>query len=634
MAVDIIKTKINRNAFSVYGSANNYKSNKILTEVINMKKTISLILSLVTILSVFTLFASAKNDEAKEYAYKVLKDKTVEITAYNGSGEDVVVPATLDGKKVSGIGELSFIRKSTIKKLTISEGIKKISCDAFMGCESMKTVIIPNSVTTIEYGAFQGCSSLEEVKLPSGLKELEEAVFWYCEKLKEIAIPDSVTKIGDSAFFHCASLSKITFPKGLESIGSGAFGECAALESIYLPNSLKTVGYTAFSNCTSLKKIRIANYLKELGMRAFENTAFWNNKGNWDNGVLYLGKYLVGAEKTLSGEVKVKEGTRIIDNSAFSECKKLKSLYIPKSVKAFSREYTMSLYGCSNLKSIIVDKDNKYYTSVSGVLYNKKQTVLYRYPSARKGKAYNIPKSVLKIENGAFEGSRYLTTVNFDKNSKAVIGYLSFYNCKAMKTLTLPQNVKVDEECGYGIYYKGVDPDFGIVPGWVKGAVLKGYAGSDAEYYASCAAVKFVSLCKDGKEHKLVKMNGKEPTYFEDGYTPHERCTVCGERIGCYKIERKYIDSTKISVSSGKGYIKVSYKAVKNANGFQVMYVDKNGKQVRKIFMTNKSTTVKITGVPKGEYKVYARAMIKNGNQRSYSRFWSYDAGARTVTVK
>ena len=576
-----------------------------------MKKILSLLLSFTMILLVFVPVVSAKGERKSDFSYKTLKDKTIEITAYNGNAQDVVVPAVIDGKKVSSIGELAFIRKNTIKNLTISEGITKIDCDAFMGCESMKNVVLPKSIKEIVYGAFQGCVSLETINLPVGITKIDEAVFWFCESLKEINIPDSVTEIGDSAFYNCVSLSKVTFPK-----------------------SLKILGYAAFFDCTSLEKIRITNNLKELGMYAFKNTGYWNNKENWENGILYLGKYILGAEKTLSGAVKIKEGTRIIDTSAFSECKKLTSLHIPKSVRLFSNKYSFSLVDCTNLKSITVDEENKYYSSVSGVLYNKKQTTLFRYPSAKKAKVFNIKKSVSRIENSAFEGSRYLTTVNFDKNSKAEIGYHSFYNCKAMKTLTIPKNVMVNEECGYGLYFKGYDPDFGEdVTGWVKGAVLKGYAGSDAEYYAGCASVKFVSLCKNGKEHKTVNAKGKAPTYFDYGYTAHKRCTVCGEKIGCYQINKKYLDSTKISVSSGKGVIKVSYKAVKDANGFQVMYVDKNGKQVRKIFMTDKSTTVKITGVPKGEYKVFARAMIKEGNKKSYSS-WCFDSKARVVTVK
>lgn len=598
-----------------------------------MKKKLCLILSLVMILATFSPYALAKENKV-EYTYKALKDNTVEITAYKGTDTDVVVPAKLGGKIVSRVGELAFSNNKNIVTLKISDGIKKISDDAFQGCTSIKTVVLPNSITEIGFGAFQGCVSLSEINLPTKLKTISQALFWYCESLKEITIPSSVSEIESEAFTNCISLEKVNFSKGLKSIGFRAFVECKSLKEVILPSTLKTVDADAFYNCTALEKVSVPDGLKYFNSDALFNTAFWLNEENWENGLLYIGNHLITSKDSVSGDVKVKKGTKSISPSVFFNCKELTSVYIPKSVVSFAKQYTSCFQGCSKLKTITVDKENKYYSSAAGILYNKDKTVIYRYPSAKSGKVFNIPKKVVRIENGAFAGSKNLTTINFDNDSKAVIGWSSLYDCKAIKTMTIPRNVTVDEECGLGWYYKGEDLDMdGRINGWVKGFVLKGYAGSDAENYASCAAVKFVSLCKNGKSHKTVKAKGKAPTYFEYGYTAHKRCTVCGERIGCYQVNKKYLDMTSISVASGKGFIKVSYKAVKDANGFQVMYVDKNRKQVRKIFMTDKSTTVKITGVPKGEYKVFARAMIKKGNQKAYSS-WCFDGKMRVVTVK
>ena len=667
-----------------------------------MKKTISLILSLVLILSTFSPYALAK-EITEKFSYTVLKDGTVEITKYNAKEKDVVIPAKLNGKKVSSIGERAFGWKRKIRTLKISEGItkigegtffecislktvtlpkslksigavafgycrsleainipdgiKKIENNTFDHCDSLKEVVIPSSVTEIgNYAfflcgslkeiflpdsvksigdcAFANCVSLETINIPDGIEIISEGAFWRCKLLKEIKIPDSVTEIGSSAFGSCVSLSDIALSKNIKKVGDFAFEGCESLEKIALPSTLKYIGKKAFLGCTALKEITMPRTINNIYPCAFKNTAYWNDENNWKNDTLYIENYLIGAKETLSGDLKIQEGTRVVDYSIFDNCKELTSVYIPKSVISFAKKKNVCFDNCTNLKSITVDEDNKYYSSVLDVLYNKKQTILFRYPSAKEAKVFNLPKNVSRIENSAFNGSKYLTKINFDKDSKVTIGVYSLYKCNEIKTITIPKNAKVNLLCGIGFNSVWIDDE-----GWirdrdyVKDFVLKGYAGSDAEEYAKEFEVKFVSLCKNGKAHKTVKAKGKASTYFELGYTAHRVCTVCGEKIGCNPIPKKLVKQPKVSVSSGKGYIAVTYNAVKNANGFQVIYKELNGKEVRKIFMANETTTVKITGLPKGIYKVRVRAMLKKGNQRAYS-ILSFDGKADPVRVR
>ena len=106
-------------------------------------------------------YKAEKNTITDEY-----KDESTTITGYNGTGGDVEIPATIDGKPVTVIGICAFQYKS-LTGVTIPDSIKTIELEAFFG-NKLTGVTIPKSVNTIGDSAFD-VNQLTSVTIGAGV---------------------------------------------------------------------------------------------------------------------------------------------------------------------------------------------------------------------------------------------------------------------------------------------------------------------------------------------------------------------------------------------------------------------------------------------------------------------------------
>ena len=167
---------------------------------------------------------------------------------------------------------------------------------------------------------------------------------------------DSVTRISSSAFYNCTSLTSVVIGDSVTSIGDRAFYYCSSLTSIVIPDGVISIGSSAFYN-----------------------TGYYKNSSNWENGVLYIGKYLIEAKDTISGEYVIKNGTKVIADRAFSGCESLTNIVIPDSVTSIG-DYAFN--GCESLTDVYYTGSNAEWETIDIEGYNSNltsATIHYNY---------------------------------------------------------------------------------------------------------------------------------------------------------------------------------------------------------------------------------------------------------------
>lgn len=173
-----------------------------------MKKSLSVILAIVAILTMFCACsktpedtettAPAKNEFTYEdYVYTILTDGTAKIIKYTGTDDVNVleIPRGFNGAKVTVIGE-----------------------GAFKGAQNIGKVIFPRYLTKIEAHAFEGSSIKKAMMETSKIAEICEYAFAECPNLVQVDFSPLAETVADKAFYLCSSIKVVTFRSDIVNI--------------------------------------------------------------------------------------------------------------------------------------------------------------------------------------------------------------------------------------------------------------------------------------------------------------------------------------------------------------------------------------------------------------------------------
>lgn len=154
------------------------------------------------------------------------------------------------------------------------------------------------------------------------------------------------------------------------------------------------------------------------------------------NSVTRIGDCAFESHETLTS-VTIGTGVTAIGDYAFEYCSALTSLKLPASVSTLGD--TPFDY-CTSLKSFTVDSGNTKYSSADGVLFNKAQTSMLRFPAGKTG-SYTVPSTVKTIVDSAFFTAGKLSAVTIPEGVTALENY-AFYGCTALTNVTIPNSAQ------------------------------------------------------------------------------------------------------------------------------------------------------------------------------------------------
>ncbi|MDE6793095.1 MAG: C10 family peptidase [Muribaculaceae bacterium] len=393
--------------------------------------------------------------------------------------------------KANAIPRFALMGQGAIQKLVLPESATVISDDA-LGALDLLSINFPAGITSIGLNALYANPKLQAIGfmnpdpvrindcvlagtlcpengylfIPEGSaqKYKETAVWRDFSNIIEGTLPDKIKYEFDEGNYHyegflnTATLTKYTgeekdiiIPESLNidgatvkvtGIGKEAFYQNNNLETIVLPNSLETIGNYAFYGCQNLKKVILGDNLRSIGGGAF----------GWCQNLK---------------ECNLGENLEVIGYSSFKGAG-IESVYLNKKVVA--DDPFISPFGYNHdLKEFIVDKDNKFFIAIDGVLYRPEADGLsLECVPGKKNGIFTLPDNCIKIREDAI-GNTNLSSLVINKNCKdisrwaisggeishitlpphSIVHESAIQNCNKLETITFTGNLSMRDNIIY-----------------------------------------------------------------------------------------------------------------------------------------------------------------------------------------
>ncbi len=421
--------------------------------------------------------------------------------------EELVLPS-----KLVSIGESAFVNCTSLPNIDFDNAtsLQSIGLGAFAYCNGLVNLDLSgSSLETADEGAFQSCANLESFTLPSTMATIGRLVFYGCNELADVIIegPSNLSSIGYGAFYQCASLANVDLSNctNLTLIDQFAFRECPSLTSISVKNNTNnfsiaglafyssgltsadfsgctnlSLGETAFaqsslvsanfSGCTNLSLSNATfDYCTSLTTVNFSNCSNMTTLTDWTfegcsslanvdftncTSLETLGYASFNGCSMLTSLDFSDCNLKVIGESAFTECPRLQSVILPKSLTTISAHafdgasalQTIDLSNCANL-TILGNASFQNCTSLTTVNLNgcENLATLDDYAffgcTSLNSVTFETCSALESIGYATFYSTR-LTTIDFtDCSNLKYIGYAAFYLCDTLTSVDFASGV-------------------------------------------------------------------------------------------------------------------------------------------------------------------------------------------------
>ncbi|MGN1227232.1 MAG: leucine-rich repeat domain-containing protein [Christensenellales bacterium] len=329
-----------------------------------------------------------------------------------------------------------------------------LSAYAFNECFNISKVKLPNTLKTIESYAFES-TQIEEIDLPDSIEIIGAECFYSCKKLKQIRLPKNLRFLGSNTFAHCSNLETVDLSNtNVEAIKAGTFYLCTKLKNVFLNNAIVNIEFEAFASCTSLKEINLPNTLVNLSQNAFLESgltsidlsktkvekieegcfSYCKDLTNviFSDTITFIGHH---AFKSCPIEtIKLPKSLTTIDNTAFFQCKQLRSVDLSETQMQKINQSTF--YDCTNLNEVMLPKQLQLIES--NAFTNTSISEI------------EFPHSLKRIDYKAFSNCSKLAQVDLTNTKLTAIKESAFDGCTELESAKLPPTLKEMERLSFG----------------------------------------------------------------------------------------------------------------------------------------------------------------------------------------
>ena len=168
----------------------------------------------------------------------------------------------------------------------------------------------------------------------------------------------------------------------------------------------------------------------------------------------------------LEKEYTIPRKVRVIQDFAFRRNTEVETIFIHSKIEKIG---IGAFLDCKNLSAIVVDKENPYFCSEDGILYNKDKTCLIQFPANKPCTKFQVPLSVKEIAPYAFTSCNNLTSLSLHDNIQKIgdyalggCGFSSIhipagmttiephtFSCSKLTSVVIPSNIKTIRESAF-----------------------------------------------------------------------------------------------------------------------------------------------------------------------------------------
>ena len=392
------------------------------------KKSLTTFLSLIATIVAVMLLAGI-SVFADEVTYPVTGDCGTNLTWTLDADGNFIISGTGEMDKYENYPWSSY--SNNIKTVTVDQGITSIAEGAFSSLSNLTKATLADSVTSIGRAGFAGSSKLNEINLPDTITEIG-AYSFTGTALKNVTLPSNLNKVTSNLFSGCRSLESVYIPDGVTDMEGSIFAG-SSIKNVRLPADLTYIPEDMFAN-SDLETIELPSTLKEIGRAAF----FY----------CHLTK------------ITIPEGVEIIDDFAFSDCDRLKTVVLPSTLKKIN---FCAFGSTSSLEDITIPGSVEFIESNA---FNESGIKVLSFNEGSE-------RFVTTIADSAFSSCTRLKTIELS-SSIGDISNDAFSMCTAIDTIIIDFSIEIFTE-RFDSFLRQ------IVSG--NNQIVCYVPGNDAEYY-------------------------------------------------------------------------------------------------------------------------------------------------------